>query len=322
MNRAVVFLLPLAAVVSACDDGFCVSVDDRTICLDDLYPEEPLVFGGEGAFDPSVGSYAGDPCGDFQRVTFDFAEDELSCRGPQFMRFDDRYGLFVGAVSCGGGAVRLYLSDNVDGPFLPATDTAGHGQDQCELVHPGFALGNEDDIASGNCPECTTSMNLPLEDVDTWTRANLGEPFALEHSGEWSWQTSQLGCGVNLDACVDNSVSNADDDIWLPSESALPPSEGVPCETGGSAWMSHPISGDDMSSGASDDSGDGFCVSLVVFGDDIEDSAGHGANGMTQYCDAVHCGTVLYGSGRTDTRLCTAFARCEDGIAHTTGYTW
>lgn len=135
--------------------------------------------------------------------TFDFPKDSLSCSGRQLIQHNDRYGKYVGIVLCNDrDEFRIYMSSHEGGPFLPITDTAGHGQDHCELVNPNFALPNDDNIKSGDCPSCDTSRNLPLEYVDTWSRARLGNQFQQKHSGIWSYQTSRLKCGVLFENCA------------------------------------------------------------------------------------------------------------------------
>ncbi len=134
--------------------------------------------------------------------TFDFPKDDLSCNGRQFVQFNDRYGKYVGITLCNDrDEFRIYMSSVESGQFLPITDTAGHGQDHCELVNQNFALPNEDSIRSGGCISCDTSRNLPLENVDTWSRSTLGTLFRLVHSGTWSYQTSRLKCGVVFENC-------------------------------------------------------------------------------------------------------------------------
>ncbi len=134
--------------------------------------------------------------------SFDFPKDQLSCEGKQLVQFNERYNLYVGLTLCNDrDEFRVYISSSRNGPFLPATDTAGHGQDHCELVNKNFELPNTDDIKSGGCATCSTSRNLPLEHIDTWSRSNLGTPFKLVRSGTWSYQTSRLRCGVIFDNC-------------------------------------------------------------------------------------------------------------------------
>ncbi|MEN9784930.1 MAG: hypothetical protein RLZZ299_194 [Pseudomonadota bacterium] len=132
----------------------------------------------------------------FAPAAFEVPQDGMSCDGPGSIRYDARQGLWVGIVACAPGTFRFYLSRDAAGPYLPAMDVAGHGQDHCELVDPGFTLGNEDDITSGSCPDCATGWNLPLEGVAGWYRAFLGEPFQyVDATGPWSYQVSQVTCG-------------------------------------------------------------------------------------------------------------------------------
>jgi hypothetical protein len=134
--------------------------------------------------------------------SFDFPKDELSCNGKQLVQFNSRYKVYVGLTFCNERDVfRAYMSPSRNGTFLPITDTAGYGQDHCELVNKNFELPNADDVKSGKCASCSTSRNLFLENVDTWSRSNIGTPFKLVHSGKWTNQTSRLQCGVVFENC-------------------------------------------------------------------------------------------------------------------------
>lgn len=147
----------------------------------------------------------GTPCPPalFRPAQFAFPPDALSCNGPQFIRFDARQGLYVGTTSCGGTSLRIYLSNRPQGPFVPALDVAGHGQDHCQLIDPGFRITNEDDITSGGCARCSTSINLPIENAPGYARAFFGDPFTfVPQTGMWSWQTSQIDCAVVPRTCV------------------------------------------------------------------------------------------------------------------------
>lgn len=137
----------------------------------------------------------------WQANSFALYPDEQTCLGDQWVRYDEGLRLWVGLTTCSANETRIYLSATAEGPFAAAADTAGHGQDHCELVNAAFTLTNEDDITSGGCADCATGPNLPLEGLPAFARANLGEPFAfVENTPEWSHQVSRLSCGVQL-AC-------------------------------------------------------------------------------------------------------------------------
>jgi hypothetical protein len=90
-----------------------------------------------------------------------------------------RYGLWVGLVSCGAG-YRFYLSEEAGGPYLPAADGAGHGQDLCELVNPAFVLPNG----------------------EVYGRSAFGEPFTrTEAPASGNYQSSVIACGVGPVEC-------------------------------------------------------------------------------------------------------------------------
>ncbi len=135
----------------------------------------------------------------WQARPFALYPDEQTCLGDQWVRHDESLGLWVGLTTCADDETRVYLAASPEGPFAAAADTAGHGQDQCELVNADFTLADEDDITSGGCSECSTGPNLPLEGLPAYARGYLGEPFAFVASTpEWSHQVSRLRCGVAL----------------------------------------------------------------------------------------------------------------------------
>lgn len=273
-------------------------------------------------------------CG-FAAASFTVPHDELSCDGARYVRFDDVVGMFVGVVTCGSpDEVRVYLSENVDGPFLPAADSAGHGQDHCALVAPGFTLTNEDDITSGGCTTCGTSTNLPLEGVSVWARAFLDEPFEfVATTPEWHFQTSRLRCGIDVTTC------GADAPAPTPDPEPTPVEE-VPCGPGETVEVGFVIPAPDMQMGASDGSGAGYCFGEVAFFDDLSNAQDgsrasydeNGSfslveftyNGATGGCTAAHCGTLVYGSGASRPEYCTVFAYCDPttNLARGVGYTW
>jgi len=138
----------------------------------------------------------------WQESSFNSPQDELSCDGRQLVQYNQKYEVYVGLTLCNSDdQFRVYMSDSKNGPYLPVTDTGGHGQDHCELVNAEFSLPNSDNINSGGCSTCSTSRNLPLEYVETWARSGMGNQFMLVESGRWSYQTSKLQCGVIFQQC-------------------------------------------------------------------------------------------------------------------------
>lgn len=122
------------------------------------------------------------------------------CTGERFVRYDERYNAWVGAILCGSTQrYKLYMAASPADPFLQIADYAGHGQDQCELVNTAFTLPDEDDITSGGCPTCAIGN---LEDpigVEVYARSVFGEPFERVVSREWADLTStNLSCGVAI----------------------------------------------------------------------------------------------------------------------------
>lgn len=147
---------------------------------------------GDGGDDPGTGEW--------ERHDFETASNSGGCTGDHFVRYSDQYGLYVGAVLCGSSrAYKLFLSDTKGGPYLEIADYAGHGQDHCELVNPGFSIPDEDDITSGGCTECSVGGLVDLIDIPVYARAVFGEPFERVTSQEWADLTSsEYRCGVAI----------------------------------------------------------------------------------------------------------------------------
>lgn len=123
-----------------------------------------------------------------------------ACAGARYVRFDETYGLYIGAVLCGGAdQYKLYASADPAAPFLELADYAGHGQDHCELVNPVFAIPNEDDITSGGCTDCAVDGVIDLIGVPVYARATFGEPFERVTSQNWAdLTTAWYRCGVAI----------------------------------------------------------------------------------------------------------------------------
>ncbi len=137
---------------------------------------------------------------EFIAETFGSA-DEMACDGPSFRRFDASYGLWVGLVSCGVG-YRFYLSESQEGPFLPAADGGGHGQDLCELVDPSFTITNDDDIQSGGCTACSIGRNYSFVAGEVFGRSTIGQPFSRAEAPAWgNYQSSVITCATGPLEC-------------------------------------------------------------------------------------------------------------------------
>ena len=122
------------------------------------------------------------------------------CTGQRFIRRDDRYGVWVGAILCGSPAsYKLYMSATRDAPFLEIADYAGHGQDHCELVNAAFTIPDEDDIQSGGCTDCSVGPLVDPIGVPVYARATFGEPFDRVISRTWADLTTTVySCGVAI----------------------------------------------------------------------------------------------------------------------------
>ena len=150
-------------------------------------------------------------CEGWEAATFDRAEefistalwsaDEMNCDGASYRRFDARYGLWVGLVSCGSG-YRFFLSETADGTYLPAADGGGAGEDFCELVDPSFSLPNEDDITSGGCTDCTKSRNYSFIAGEVFGRTTFGEPFRrAEAPASGNYLSAVIQCATGPVEC-------------------------------------------------------------------------------------------------------------------------
>ncbi len=145
------------------------------------------------------------PSAPYEWSAFPFADSHVSstsCNGARYVRFDERYQLFVGVSLCSATRYEIYLSATRDGTFLPVGDYAGNGQDHCELIDPAFRIPNEDEITSGGCTACDLDNFAFWEAVPTgamgYSRARFGEPFQLESSWpEYNlYSATWYECGV------------------------------------------------------------------------------------------------------------------------------
>jgi len=131
-----------------------------------------------------------------------WSAEAMNCDGPSFRRFDARYGLWVGLVSCGDAGYRFFLSEVAEGPYLPATDTSGHGQDFCELLDPSFRIELGDVITSGGCTECSIGANYSFVSGEVFVRGFFGERFVRTEALSWGgYQSSVIRCATGPLAC-------------------------------------------------------------------------------------------------------------------------
>jgi|GEM_PF-5142582 len=126
--------------------------------------------------------------------------DKAACTGGRFVRHDDKYAAWVGAIQCGDADhYKLYMSGTRDGVYLEIADFAGHGQDHCELVNPNFTLPDEDDITSGGCTTCAIGNLIDINGKPVFARAVFGEPFQQVKSRFWADLTTNVyACGVPI----------------------------------------------------------------------------------------------------------------------------
>ena len=123
-----------------------------------------------------------------------------ACTGARFVRHDDHYGVWVGAILCGrDDHYKLYMSEQRDDRFLQIADYAGFGQDHCELVNPAFTIPDEDDITSGGCTACSLGQLIDVDGPPVYARARFGQPFMRVTSTYWADLTTDVyACGVAI----------------------------------------------------------------------------------------------------------------------------
>lgn len=150
--------------------------------------------------DELIGECQGEPGSNGWEPTTFSTYSPPSCNGARFVRHDEHYGVFVGAILCGDSKhYKLYMSEKLDQPFLEIADYAGHGQDHCELVDPAFTIPDEDDITSGGCTTCSVGPVVDVNGPPVYARANFGQPFERVTSRYWADLTNPVySCGVSI----------------------------------------------------------------------------------------------------------------------------
>ncbi len=194
-------LLDLAATHAGADvTSFhgCYHASDWTLHADGTASSNCDTGGGYQVDELYADCGGGGGSGDWEPKHFE-TYSPAACTGERFVRRDEHYGVWVGAILCGANGYKLYMSDAADAPFLEIADYAGHGQDHCELVNPAFTIPDEDDITSGGCTACSVGDLVDLIDVPVYARARFGEPFERVTSRFWADLTTTVySCGVSI----------------------------------------------------------------------------------------------------------------------------
>ena len=128
---------------------------------------------------------------------------QTPCTGPRYIRYLPAYDEWVGVSLCSPLRYKLFLGVTPSSVFYEIGDYAGHGQDHCELVNPGFRIPDEDDITSGGCASCSIdSAHVfdPPVGSSGWARSRFGEPFTFVESWPmYNLYTAQwYECGVTV----------------------------------------------------------------------------------------------------------------------------
>jgi hypothetical protein len=168
------------------DDSFCVKVQGCfTIDLD-----------SNGSLDEN--NCPG--CNDWQLFDFSLSpEVENACSGERFVTFHSGYQKFIGVILCSPTIYKIVMGSSLSSPFFNIGDTAGGGQDHCELVNPDFSIPNEDDITSGGCSLCDLGPSDSVKGGAGFIRAKFGEDFAFDNKWIPNYITpSFYECGIAL----------------------------------------------------------------------------------------------------------------------------
>jgi hypothetical protein len=130
---------------------------------------------------------------------------KTSCAGTSHLLHNAKYNKWVKVVLCTPSRYDIFMGEQQSGPFYKVGDTAGHGQDHCELVNPSFTLTHEDNIDSGSCPTCKEKSagsvaGIPwLWGTPMYWRSALGQPFNFGLANKQSINTScWYECGVSF----------------------------------------------------------------------------------------------------------------------------
>lgn len=169
---------------------------------------DPEVFGRDGALPADLAPLPPDqgppPVPDAAPPKL-YPTCQTSCTGATHVLYSAKVNKWVQVVLCSPQRYDIFVGEQQGGPFYKVGDTAGHGQDHCELVNPSFTLTHEDNVDSGNCPTCAVQhagsvQGIPwLWNTPMYWRANLGEPLTFGTAQKSSIHTScWYECGVTF----------------------------------------------------------------------------------------------------------------------------
>lgn len=127
------------------------------------------------------------------------------CSGKAQVLHNSKYNKWIKLVLCSPSRYDIFMGEAQSGPFYKVGDTAGGGEDHCELVNPSFTMTNSDGIRSGNCPTCWLQgagsvSGIPwLWGTPMYWRDYLGEPFNFGPANHQGIHTAcWYECGVTF----------------------------------------------------------------------------------------------------------------------------
>lgn len=171
---------------------------------------DPELFGRDGALFPDLAPPAPDQGSPQQQPDASptpqpYGTCQSPCSGATHVLYSPKVNKWVQVVLCSPQRYDIFVGEQQSGPFYKVGDTAGHGQDHCELVNPSFTLSHEDMVDSGNCPTCKVQgagsvQNIPwLWNKQMYWRANMGQPLTFGIAQKGSIHTScWYECGVSF----------------------------------------------------------------------------------------------------------------------------
>jgi len=111
--------------------------------------------------------------------------------GPKLVKqsdFDPQ--LYVGAILCHPGRYKLFLSNEPDGFYWEILDSAGNGDDHCELI-------------GGTYTTSIAQVDATQSDPGGYRRSDIGEPFIFDSNlAEYYWRAAWYECGISIPADV------------------------------------------------------------------------------------------------------------------------